>query len=87
VSDFIFVESFITILDVSLVILDVSDVILVESDVTVVEVESVFTSVLEEPPLQAARIAEIERTISTFFILINLEIYNLFLVYTVISKK
>ena len=75
--------------DVSLIILDVSAVVVViaeESLVTVV-VESVFTSVLEEPPLQAASIAEIERTISTFFILIDLEFYNLFLVYTLISEK
>jgi len=88
VSDFILVvESFVIILDVSVAILDVSGVlILVESLVTVV-VESVFTSVLDEPPLQAANNAEIERTISTFFILINLEFYNLFLVYTIISKK
>jgi hypothetical protein len=58
-----------------------------ESVVTVV-VESFVTSVLlvESPP-QAARNAEMQITISTFFILINLEFYNLFLVYTVISKK
>jgi hypothetical protein len=82
VSALIFVESF-TILDVSL---DGVVVIAEESLVTVV-VESVFTSVLEEPPSQAAKNAEIERTISTFFILINLGFNNLFPVYTIISKK
>ncbi len=77
------VESFDIILDVSEDIRDVSGVlILVESVDTVVE--SVFVSVLEELPLQAAKNAEIERTISTFFILIDLKFNNLFLVYTLI---
>lgn len=67
VSDFILDVSPIILDDVSVVILD--DV----SVVTLVEVESVFTSVLDEPPLQAAKNADIERTISTFFILINLK--------------
>ena len=63
------------IFDVSLVILDVSGVgVLIAEESLVTVVESVFTSVLEEPPSQAAKNAEIERTISTFFILINLGI-------------
>jgi uncharacterized membrane protein (DUF373 family) len=63
---------------------DIFDVV---SVVTLV-VESVFTSVLlvESPP-QAARNADRQITISTFFILISLEFYNLFLVYTLIPKK
>jgi hypothetical protein len=81
------VVSFITILEVSLAILDVSAALILEVSVETLVVESVFTSVLEEPPLQAAKNAEIERTISTFFILINLEVDNIFLVYTIISKK
>jgi hypothetical protein len=62
--------------DVSLVILDVSGIgiVIAEESLVTVVVESVFTSVLEEPPSQAAKNAEIERTISTFFILINLGI-------------
>jgi len=60
--------------------------ILVESVVTVVE--SVFTSVvLDVSPSQAVKNADIQITISTFFILINLEFYNLFLVYTLILKR
>jgi hypothetical protein len=62
-------------------------VILVESDVTVVDVESVLTSVVLVSPPQAARNAETQRTISTFFILIDLDFYNLFSVYTLILKK
>lgn len=74
------------ILDVSLIILEVSLIIL-EVSVVIVEVESFVVSVVEEPPLQAAKNAEIERTISTFFILIDLEFDNLFVVYTRIEKK
>jgi len=45
----------------------------------IVEVESFVTSVLlVEPPLQAAKNAQTERAIRTFFILINLDFYNYF---------
>jgi hypothetical protein len=61
---------------------------IVDESVVMVVVESVFTSVLlDVSPLQAAKNAEMQITISTFFILINLEFYNLFLVYTIISRR
>jgi len=63
--------------------------ILVESVVTVVVVvvSAVASVDLVVSPLQAARNADKHITISTFFILINLEFYNLFLVYTLILKR
>jgi hypothetical protein len=77
---------------VSALILDVSVAIEDESGVTgavvvdvsvdiIVDVESLVASVLVvELSLHAAKNAENARTISTFFILINLDFYDLFLV-------
>jgi hypothetical protein len=56
-------------------------VVVVLSVDIIVDVESVVASVLVvELSLHAAKNAENARTISTFFILINLDFYDLFLV-------
>jgi hypothetical protein len=50
----------------------------------VTDVESFDVSVVEEPSLQAAKNAVTQIASNTFFILINLDFYNLFLIYTII---
>jgi hypothetical protein len=50
----------------------------------VTDVESFDVSVVEEPSLQAAKNAVTQIASNTIFILINLDFYNLFLIYTII---
>jgi hypothetical protein len=83
---------------VSVAIFDVSAIIfvvvsgvaagaIVDVSVDIVDVESLVVSVVEEPPLQAAKNAEMQTITNNFFILINLDFYNLFYVYTYILKR
>lgn len=55
--------------------------------VIVADESVVVASVVEEPPLQDAKNAEIQTIAKNFFILINLDFYNLFHIYTAFLKR